>query len=226
MHKDQAIELICQSGWLSMTPPDFQQTVAERCDVLQYRKGERVYDAGDDTGGLFGVVEGRLEIHMSAKHARPTLAYLTGPGFWTGDLAALTGRRRRLTILAGSDCTLLRLTRAAMVSITDAQPGAWRSFAVLSALNLAVAIDVIEAMRCTDPVDRVAATLYNLAFSNPGGTPGLDVSQAELGALTRLSRSAVNRAIAALEGRGLIRAAYGSVEITDPKKFAAFVRGE
>ena len=209
-----------------MTPPEFQRDVAARCDVLRYRKAERVYDAGDDTGGLFGVVEGRLEIHMPAKDGRPTLSYVTGPGFWTGDLAALTGRQRRISILAGSDCTLLRLTRAAMTSITDSQPGAWRSFAVLSAINLAVALDVIEAMRCTDPVDRVAATLFNLAFSNPGGTLPIEISQAELGALTRLSRSAVNRAIGNLEARGLVRVAYSRIEIVDAKKFAAFVRGE
>jgi CRP/FNR family transcriptional regulator, cyclic AMP receptor protein len=209
-----------------MTPAEFQHAVAARCDVLQYRKGERIYDAGDETGGLFGIVEGRLEMHMPSKDGRPTLSYVTGPGFWTGDLAALTARRRRITIMAGSDCTLLRLSRAAMMSITDSQPGAWRSFAVLSAINLAVALDVIEAMRCTDPVDRVAATLFNLAFSNPGATHPIEISQAELGALTRLSRSAVNRAIGNLEARRLVRVAYGRIEIIDAKKFAAFVRGE
>ena len=224
MQKDQAFERIGRDGWLSMTPPQFQQDVAARCDVLKFRRGERVYDAGDDSGGLFGVVEGRLEMHMCTRDGRPTLAHMAGPGFWTGDLAALTGRRRRITIIAGSDCT--RLTRAAMASITDAEPVAWRSFAVLSALNLAVALDVLEAMRCTDPTDRVAATLFNLAFSNPGGVSAIPVSQADLGALTRLSRSAVNRAIGLLEERGLVRSAYGKIEITDAVKFVAFVRGE
>jgi CRP/FNR family cyclic AMP-dependent transcriptional regulator len=75
---------------------------------LRLKKGELLYDVGDDATGLFGVAEGHVEVHVPRAGVEATLSFVGGPGFWLGDIAALTGHPRRVGIVARTDCRLLR----------------------------------------------------------------------------------------------------------------------
>ena len=81
--------------------------------------------------------------------------------------------------------------------------------------RLAQAFSTVESDRLLGPDGRVARCLANLF--NPVLYPGLGrqlrVSQEELGYLTGLSRQRVNRALKSLEGKGLLRAHYGRIEV-------------
>jgi CRP/FNR family transcriptional regulator, cyclic AMP receptor protein len=223
MERRQAEAFIRSRTWLSQTPPDFQDQMLAKCDLLHFEAGEPVYEAGDEPGGLFGVVEGRIELHLPVHDEGPTLAFIGSPGFWAGDLAAVTGRPRRIAIVAGSDCQLLRLPRAELLRIASNDPTVWRHIAVLLALNLAKAIDTVDALSRSDPAARVAATLLNLVEDDIAGPPIISASQLDLGALARLSRSAVNAALKGLEREGLICRRYNSIEVTDVTALRQFV---
>ena len=55
--------------------------------------GDAICRVGDDTGGVFGVHEGSVEIHVQGRSNGQTLGLIAGPGFWIGDMAALTGQQ-------------------------------------------------------------------------------------------------------------------------------------
>jgi len=225
MLKIHAGEVLLRSGWLSQTPKDFSDQIIARSDLLEFRKGQSVYSAGDDSGGIFGLAVGSLEVHSMAPDGRPTLAHIGGPGFWIGDLAALTGRPRRLTMSASTDCRLLRLTRKALLGISEAEPANWRYFALLMASNLALAIDIADALRRSDPVGRVAATVLNLTSRDAGNQGPVTIAQSDIASIAGLSRSAVNAAIRKLQRRGFIRIAYASFEVLDREALEDFLRG-
>lgn len=199
-------------GWMSLTPAAFQDEVLAKADRLVFAPGEAVYRQGDETGGVLGVIDGRVELHLQGGGTDPSLTHLAGPGFWTGDLAAISNRPRRIGVVARDTVQILRLPRSEMLRMTDRDPAIWRHFATLAAISLGVAIDIADALRRTDPVARVAATLLNLAQSMPGE---VSLSQADLGSISGLSRGVVNAALGTLAARGLLERRYRGVVLTD-----------
>jgi CRP/FNR family transcriptional regulator, cyclic AMP receptor protein len=223
MEKRQAHAFIRRVTWLSETSPDFRDQLLAKCDLLSFKAGQSVYDAGDEPGGVFGVVEGHIELHLPAHDGGPTLTLVGGPGFWAGDIAAVTGQPRRIAIVAGSDCQLLRFSRAEILRMATNDPVVWRYLALLLARNLRKAINVIDAISRRDPVARVAATLLNLTEDPPQDLRAISASQSDLAALTRLSRSAVNSALKDLQAGGLIQRRYGAIDVNDATALREFV---
>lgn len=225
MDKQQAADVLCNHGWLSKTPEAFQNRVIDFCDLQSKPRGQTLYLSGDDAGGILGIAQGHLELHFPVTGEDPTLAYLCAPGMWLGDTAAISGRPRRTTAIVGQRCVLLRLSRADILRIVQADPSAWRHFADLLALNYSKTVNVVDALRRADPVERVATALCNLLGDLPDGDFNVAASQSEIGSMTQLGRTTVNAAMSELQGRGLIRSGYASVEITDAERLRDFVAG-
>jgi CRP/FNR family cyclic AMP-dependent transcriptional regulator len=217
-------DVLKQKGWLSSTPDAFQRSVLARGDVLSLRTGEGLFHAGDDPGGIYGLIKGHLELHLAARGRSPTLAHIAGPGFWVGDFAAIAGAPRRFSIVARGECTVLRLSRVEMQRTCQEEPSSWRYLAELAVTNLGLTLDFAEMLRRVDGVARVAAAIAILAEEDAQGQYAVNASQADLAAMTRLSRGMVNAALNTLEKRGWIARRYGGVNVTDPSALADFVQ--
>jgi CRP-like cAMP-binding protein len=178
MERRQAESFLRGVTWLAEAPADFQDQVLSKCDMLWFGKSDLVYDAGDEASGLFGVVEGHLEVHLPTRGIESTLSYVGGPGSWYGDIAAVTGQRRKIAIIAGSDCQVLRLPRREIARMTNSDPIVWRYFLFLLARNYAKAMNVVAALKQADPVRRVAFMLFIFSEESLGG--------AELACLSRI----------------------------------------
>ncbi len=209
-------------GWLSDTPADFRAEVIARSDALHFPAGSALYQVGDNGGALFGVAEGRVEVHARPLGETPTLIHIVGPGFWTGEFGAVLGQPRIISLVARSDTRILRLTRATLLRLAEGHPGIWQMVSALTTGNHVKLVNILSAIRCEDPVQRVALVLVNLS-REPSPQPGcIDVLQPEIGAMARMSRGSVNAALGALEAQGLIRRVYRAIEITDAAALVAF----
>jgi CRP-like cAMP-binding protein len=224
MERRQAESFLRGVTWFAEAPADFQDQVLAKCDMLWFGKSDLVYDAGDEASGLFGVVEGHLEVHLPTRGIESTLSYVGGPDSWYGDIAAVTGQRRKIAIIAGSDCQVLRLPRREIARMTNSDPIVWRYFLFLLARNYAKAMNVVAALKQADPVRRVAFMLFILSEESLGGG-GIGVSQSDLAELTHLGRSKVNASLKALEAGGHIRRRYGSIEVTTTTGLRDFIAG-
>lgn len=209
-------------GWLAGTPAEFQDVVLRKSDRMTVGQGDTVFHAGDDAGGGIGVIEGFADLHVEGGGSDDTLSHIVGPGYWVGGVAALTGRPRRIGMVARTTLRLIRLPRAEILRMTEQVPEHWRHFPGLAAINLATAIDIVDALRRSDPAERLAMVLRNLNQGAPTAGGELAVSQADLASLSALSRSSVNRALGVLAARGLIRQGYKTISLPDPEALAAF----
>jgi len=217
-------DVLTRKGWLSFTPDNFRRAVIAHGDSLDFHPGESLFHAGDDPGGIFGLIQGRLELHLTPRGDHATLAYIAGPGFWVGDFAAIKGAPRRFSVVARGECLVLRLSRAEMQRICQVDPESWRFLAQLAVMNLGVTLDFAEMLRRVDSFARVAAVLAILSDEDAEGRSVVEASQADLAAMTRLSRGMVNAALNGLEQRGWITRRYGGVSVTDPSALTDFVR--
>lgn len=209
--------------WLAQTPPKFQDQLLSKADLLRLKKGDLLYDVGDDATGLFGVAEGHVEVHAPRAGVDATLSFVGGPGFWLGDIAAFTGQPRRVGIVARTDCRLMRVPRAEIVRLAEIDPEVWRSFSLLLARNYAKAMGIIHALKQSDPARRVAAMLAVLIEDNAAGVTIAPASQWDIGELAHLGRSKVNTSLKALESRGLIQRRYRSIDVVDAAGLRIFV---
>jgi len=226
MERNEAFAIASRIGWLSGIPAGDRNDILSRTELLHFKADEAIYNTGDEPGGLFGSVTGSIKIWLLTPNGEHGFVHIGGPGMWVGEAASVTGRSRRLTISAASDCNVLRLPRARLLGLAEEKPGIWRHIAQLASMNMLLAIDVIDALRREDPVQRVAATLLNLTVHSPPGVIAISVTQSDLGAIARLSRSTVNRALTELNRRGWVRLSYATVEVVDMGSLSVFVRGK
>lgn len=203
-------------GWLGSAPPEFRDAVLARSDLMTYRNGEAVYNAGDPPGAIYGILDGALELHLHRIDASNSLAFISGPGAWHGDLASTLGRTRMLTLTARGPCQLLRLRRDELVRICAEQPCGWREIARLLATNMATTFEVIGLLRIQDISERVARALLLLAQPEGGAPRVVRASQADIATIIQVSRSTVSARLAEFEARGYLTRGYGTIVLSEP----------
>jgi len=224
----RAAEFLSEHGWLSFTPPDFRDKVLKRIELHKFEKGQTVYRAGDEPGGLWAIVEGGVEIAGASPGAVPHLIHFAVPGFWVGEAPLIYGLRRIVTVTAARPSKLATLSLEKSREILDEDPGAWRWIALLSAMTTDLAIGVVADLLLRDPVKRTAALLMRLSgmrsMAFPAKSPSpINLSQEKIGGLVNLSRNSIIPVLQEFERNGLIEIRYGSVQVLDVKGLAATI---
>ena len=226
MKRAEAFVIAKTNGWLSGTSRNFQDEVLASCDLLQFAPGTSIYNAGDEAGGLFCVVEGAVKLYLTWANGEHGLGHIAGPGFWAGDLAALTGRPRRISLTAKTHCNVLRIPRRDLLKIVEKQEGRWPHFVTLISSSLSLALDIIDALKRDDMRKKVAACIMNLAEGATDGPKKIYVSQSELGEISNLSRGQIHKIIAEFERQGWLRRGYATLEVTHMSALSNFLNSE
>lgn len=215
-----AMELMATTGWLSLTPVSFREAVLERSIVRRFRRGQVIYEVGDPPGGPWGLVSGQLAIEIAQGGRGLALAHFALPGYWAGEGPAINRMPRRISLVAARPSVLLNLPLADFDAILTRDPEGWRWLALLSTMQLDLAIGVIDDLMIRVPRARVAALLLRLAGARQGvfGTPqiaDIHVSQERLAQMVVLSRTALGDMIRELAEDGVLGLDYGRIRILD-----------
>lgn len=213
-------------GWLSQASGELRNEIARRSDRITATEAYSIYRAGDPAGGIFGIVSGRLDMHFPLWGGSRELAHVVGPGWWIGDLAAVTGEARRFDVYVQADTRLLRLSRAEILRICDRFPEMHWHLLLMSMANMRLLIDAAEALGLSHPVQRLTACLLRIDRGGPGWHGRLELTQAELASIAKLSRRRTNAALQELETIGALRLGYGRIEILDRTRLRALISGD
>jgi len=213
-------------GWLSQASLELRNEIARRCDRITAAEVHSIYRAGDPAGGIFGIVSGRLDMHLPLWGSDRALAHVVGPGWWIGDLAAVTGEPRRFDILVQRDTRLLRLSRAEITRLCDKYPEMHQHLLLMAMANMRLLIDAAEALGLSQPVSRVSACLLRIDRGGPGWHGRLELTQGELASIAKLSRRRTNAALHELETIAALRLGYGKIEILDRPRLQALMYGD
>lgn len=203
-------------GWLTSLSVDLRTDILRRCSEINKRQGEAVYRADDLAGGIFTLVSGRLDFHWAHMLGGETLAYAVGPGWWVGDMAAISGQPRRVDLVAGRDSKVLHLTRSTIKEISTSSPEFQASLFHMVTQTWRTTVSILEMLSIEDPTIRTAACLRCLESSGRGWNGSLPLSQSELATICRMSRRRINGALNELGRKGLIEPGYGKIVIPDP----------
>jgi CRP/FNR family cyclic AMP-dependent transcriptional regulator len=211
--------------WLEQAADDLRDEIERRCDLITAREAQALYSVGDPAGGIFGILSGRLDMHLPLWGEDRSLAHVAGPGWWIGDLAAVTGSPRRFDITAQRDTRLLRLSRDEIARICDMHPAMFQHLLMMSSANQRLALEATEALGIAEPLRRVSACLLRIDRGAPGWNGQLELTQGELASIAKLSRRRTNAALRELEAAGALRLGYGEIELLDLSALRTVVEG-
>lgn len=114
--------LACVDLFAVLSPED-HRTLAEMTTKRAYAKGEIVVHQGEDDGDLFIIEEGEVSVILDRPGTdRDVEIARLGPGKFFGEMALMTGDRRRATVKAMSDCELIAVGRGAFQRILLRSP--------------------------------------------------------------------------------------------------------
>lgn len=202
-------------GWLDAASLEFRKALRLASDRLELPAGTSHIISDDPTGGLTGIVSGRIDLHMPRAREGRTLVHAFAPGWWIGDLSVVSGKSRRFDHVAAVPSVILRLSKVEFQKLCRQHPDAWPCFAFMIAENMRVAIDGVEEHRTDDPTNRIAKTIKRLLYTGKSWRDRLPISQGDLASIANLSRRRTNEALAALEKQGFIKRYYKGLEILD-----------
>jgi CRP-like cAMP-binding protein len=213
MDKQAASRIMATTGWLSRQPEAFRTELLKRSFYRHHHAGKVLYDIGDPPSGVFGLVEGTLDVRLPNGH----IGTVASPGFWIGEGAAFDRTPRRVALVARSPVRVFYLPLHefdAMIGNSEY----CRSFAILTIEHFEDALRVVASLLPSDVTARVGARLLSLSHAGTGDGQVLSVTQSDLASMCGLTRQSVNRAIRRLVAECAISSRYGKVTVIDAGK--------
>lgn len=227
---------------LAPTPP-FLDLVAETtrtallavAETMTVNKGTEIFRTGDASDGLYELVSGKVKLsrlpgetpdHPANGHE--SLLRLVAAGQIFGELAVFDGGPRNASAIAVTKAVVRRFPPEAIQRMLRHHPDLAIACLTLISRRLRFALERTTDFHIRDGAARLvkAILILGVRFGERDGSQLVirhDLTQAELGALTGLSRETVSKVLTDLAGQGLLTAGSDTIVVTDEDALRRFV---
>lgn len=220
MNLEEAGGVLLREGWLAAQPPPFQRELLAGSSLRDYRAGDVLYRIGDPVGGIFGLVSGVMTVVIGPPHYPPRMLHVGVPGSWIGEGCFLSRQPRRVGVQLPVATRMLHVPLSHLDRMSAADPEVFRRITWILMGNLDTLVRAFCSQQDLDERRRVAATLLRLPLKQGVAVP---LSQADLGAMSNVSRKMVNFALKEFTASGWIVKGYRSITLLDRAGLEAFV---
>ncbi|WP_326539012.1 Crp/Fnr family transcriptional regulator [Pseudorhodoferax sp.] len=195
--------------------------------VVQVEPGELLCRVGRPVTYWFGVIDGLLKMSNDTAMGLPITFTGLPPGGWFGEGTVLKREAYRYNIQALRRSHVTGISVDTFHWLLDRSIGFNRFITMQLNERLGQFIGAREIDRLASADERVARSLASLfhPLLYPGVGGLLRITQQELGYLVGLGRQRVNEALHVLQQAGLIRIAYGGLQVLDLDGLRRFTDG-
>jgi CRP/FNR family cyclic AMP-dependent transcriptional regulator len=163
--------------------------------MTSYRKNEKIFSQGDPADAVFYIQEGKVKVCVISEAGKEAVVALHGKGDFFGE-GCLTGQPLRLaTVVAMTDCSIMRFGKATMVRVLHDEPKFSEMFvSYLLARNARVEEDLVDQL-FNSSEKRLARVLLLMANFGKDTKPEPvipKISQETLAEMIGTTRSRVN----------------------------------
>ncbi len=189
--------------------------LAAQLGMERFARGALIFSQGSVGDRLYIVLRGKVRVYTTSALGQELSLMLFQGGDFFGELALLDGGPRSASAVAMTPTTALTLQRSAFLQTLDTCPPI--AAVILEALSLRLrhSTSYAEQLASHTAPQRVVDLILDLCGSAGGEPPVLHVTQEELASLAGTSRETVNRVLATLRDRGLLRIERARLRITD-----------
>jgi CRP/FNR family cyclic AMP-dependent transcriptional regulator len=173
----------------------FLNTVGNGRSVSDYRKNDRIFSQGDAADSVFYIQNGQAKVCVISEAGKEAVVALHGSGDFFGE-GCLTGQPLRLaTVIAITDCIIMRLDKAAIVRTLHDEPQfSERFMSYILARNARVEEDLVDQLFSSSE-KRLARVLLLMANFGKEARPEpiiAKISQETLAEMVGTTRSRVS----------------------------------
>lgn len=209
-------------AWFAGVPESLQQALLDRSQAWRLADGESLFARGGAAQGLCCVLAGALRIQAVHEDGGIALLACVEPYQWFGEISVIDGLPRTHDAVADGDVTVMVVHGTSLQAWLEAHPAMWREIGRLACRKLRTAFVALEELAQLPLEQRVGRRLCMLAegYGSRQGQPRRRVrlEQEALAQMLGVSRQSVNKALRALEAKGLIHVGYGEIEVLQPDK--------
>lgn len=223
-------QVFAARGWLSNVPAAIRRRILAAAEPRYFEAGQSIASAGQDGGGPFGLLQGRVGCWAASHFTDPTLGYVAIPGDWFGEGPVLLDITRTISFRALERSTLLYLPAIRMRQMADAEPALQQQFARLSETAAQLMAGLIPELLIPTTERRLAIKLVRMARtaldSGPTADAPLPLGQAQLGELVGISRAQINRILRNWAAQGLVETGYNGIRPLQLGRLTDIARGD
>ncbi len=196
--------------------------------LQRFTDGETIFRQGDQTGGVYAIVAGRVKVSVQGAGGREVVLQFPGKGQLVGELATLSGGVRAATVTAVRDAEAITLSTEQFRRFISAFPRVAALIVEHVTALLAEADRQLVDLATRDVTGRVATRLLELADQVEAGDTNtvrisLALSQDELAAWTGASREAVAKSLQQLRELGWVQTGRREITVLDRAALRALV---
>jgi CRP/FNR family cyclic AMP-dependent transcriptional regulator len=192
-------ELLRSGRWFRSIPIELQNGLLDAAQVIQLEPGKLLFSRGDPPCGLYAVVDGAMRVSGFTGTGKEALLSLIEPPTWFGEVSVFDGLPRTHDAVAERETLLIHVPPQPLDRLLDRDWRLWRELGRLLANKTRLAVLMTEGYgEWYDRTRRV-----------------LSVRQEQLALMLNVSRQTANQLLKELEGKGVVRLAYGEIEIVD-----------
>ena len=176
-------------------PKVFLATVNGGRSISKYRMNQKIFSQGNAADAVFYIQKGKVKITVVSEQGKEAVVAVMGPDEFCGE-GCLNGQPVRLaTATAMTECEIMRLEKATMISVLHEEPAFSEMFVThLLARTIRVEADLVDQL-FNSSEKRLARALLLLANFGKDGRPEpiiAKVSQETLAEMIGTTRSRVS----------------------------------
>ena len=221
VERDFATETLRRSSLFRLVDDASLSKLADSLRLRRYRRNQVIFNEGDPGDSLFVIRAGVVKIVLGSRvdEEEAIIATLARGDFF-GELALFDGRPHSASAVALEPTEALVLDRTAFFELIDTQPAFRRALFGALAVELRRLTRHVEELHFLDLPGRLASRLVRLAAdAAPGQRTDIRLdwpyTQSELAAMIGGTRQSVNRLLADMTSRNLLRVERDTIVIPD-----------
>lgn len=206
-------------GLLEGLAPSSSEAFLSDMTVTTYQPGQIVVEQGETTDAFYLVLSGRLVGQLVSDSGKEVAFTEIGPGRHFGELAALDGQPRSITISASEQSRLGEMRASIFRAWVEKEPKIGLNLALALAESNRRLTERIFGLVVHDVDKRVRALLSRQAQMSgelkPGGVLQPALSHDEMATYVGANREAVSRVIARLASEGIVESGRRKIILKD-----------
>jgi CRP-like cAMP-binding protein len=173
----------------------FLAKVGEGRTIAEYSKGQMVFTQGDPANAVFYIQKGKIKLTVVSNNGKEAVIAILDSGDFVGEGCLAAQPLRMATATAISDCSIVRLEKAAMIRVLHEEPAFSEMFlAYVLSRNMRIEEDLVDQL-FNSSEKRLARVLLLLAHFGKEGKPEpvvAKISQEMLAEMIGTTRSRVS----------------------------------
>lgn len=209
--------------WFASLPVADRKFMVASCEHLRLRPGEMLFRQGDQPSGFYALLSGSLKMSTLSAEGREAILIFLEAATWFGEISLIDDLPRTHDATALSEVELLVLAPQVFRSLMQRNSFA-NAITRMLAKRIRLLYGIVEDAGLRSVRARVARRLLLLAEvanRQQDGHAVVPVTQEALAMMLGMTRQTLSKELRFFKQDGLIRLAYGKIEILSESKLSA-----